>query len=451
MNKKKYQIFISSTYKDLITARNKAMETILGLYQFPIGMEMFSADDSEQWEVIKQTINLSDYYIILIGHRYGSLTQEGISYTEKEYDYAKECKIPILTFIQDRNVPTTTDEREQDPSMSIKLNNFIDKVSATKMCDFWKKPEELPGKIAIALVKAFTANPQIGWTRVKGEKLQAVSSELAETISENRKLREKIEELEKLLVTQKPVLSVSLNSNDPIELTVPTLPSPSKYPQLLRRDHIPAHLTPYITDYDITSYNNSLPSKEEFEEYNKNTRYYHLKKASIDFDISIKNDGKLKAKDIFVTIELPDFVEVQDKFDSYKNVLPKNPIPKSLLEKAKEKYIKDNNIKPKTSFGVTGGLVALGSIIKPYSLEFSSTYDDIIPHLTKSQSINSWSSVKDKTITINVKNLIHTRQKTFDDFVLLPLKAGSGFINISIICEEYDEAENYTFPINVSK
>ena len=44
---KKYQIFISSTYIDLIPEREKVRDVILSMYQFPIGMEMFSAADEE--------------------------------------------------------------------------------------------------------------------------------------------------------------------------------------------------------------------------------------------------------------------------------------------------------------------------------------------------------------------------------------------------------------------
>jgi hypothetical protein len=114
MEEKKYQIFVSSTYKDLIDAREKVFETILRLYHFPVGMEMFSADDVEQWEVIKDTIDSSDYYVVIIGHRYGSVTAEGLSYTEKEYDYAKEQNIPILAFIRDRDVATKPSERDEN-------------------------------------------------------------------------------------------------------------------------------------------------------------------------------------------------------------------------------------------------------------------------------------------------------------------------------------------------
>ena len=37
---KKYQFFISSTYEDLKEERNKAIQAILTMNQFPIGMEM---------------------------------------------------------------------------------------------------------------------------------------------------------------------------------------------------------------------------------------------------------------------------------------------------------------------------------------------------------------------------------------------------------------------------
>ena len=57
---KKYQVFISSTFDDLKEERQKARDTILSMYQFPIGMEMFSAADEEQWNVIKETIDSSD-------------------------------------------------------------------------------------------------------------------------------------------------------------------------------------------------------------------------------------------------------------------------------------------------------------------------------------------------------------------------------------------------------
>ena len=63
---KKYQFFISSTYEDLKEERNKAIQAILTMNQFPIGMEMFSAADDDQWKIIKEAIDSSDFYILII-------------------------------------------------------------------------------------------------------------------------------------------------------------------------------------------------------------------------------------------------------------------------------------------------------------------------------------------------------------------------------------------------
>ena len=58
---KKFQVFISSTYEDLKNERQKVQDIILSMYQIPIGMEMFSAADEEQWEIIKDHIDNSDF------------------------------------------------------------------------------------------------------------------------------------------------------------------------------------------------------------------------------------------------------------------------------------------------------------------------------------------------------------------------------------------------------
>ena len=51
--KTKYQIFVSSTYEDLKEERDLVMKAILEMGHIPVGMEMFSAGDEQQWELIK--------------------------------------------------------------------------------------------------------------------------------------------------------------------------------------------------------------------------------------------------------------------------------------------------------------------------------------------------------------------------------------------------------------
>jgi hypothetical protein len=68
---------------------------MLELKAFPSGMEMFPSADDEQWEFIKREIDSSDYYVLVVAGKYGSVAPDGVSYTEKEYDHALGQKKPV--------------------------------------------------------------------------------------------------------------------------------------------------------------------------------------------------------------------------------------------------------------------------------------------------------------------------------------------------------------------
>ncbi len=48
---------------------------------------------------LKEVIDSCDYYVVIVGGRYGSVTVEGVSFTEKEYDHAVEEGLPVLGFV----------------------------------------------------------------------------------------------------------------------------------------------------------------------------------------------------------------------------------------------------------------------------------------------------------------------------------------------------------------
>ncbi len=93
---KRYQVFVSSTFADLKNERSNVIQTLMEMDCIPAGMELFPALDEEQFEFIKKVIDDSDYYLLIIGGRYGSLSNEGISYTEMEYDYAISQGVKVI-------------------------------------------------------------------------------------------------------------------------------------------------------------------------------------------------------------------------------------------------------------------------------------------------------------------------------------------------------------------
>ena len=52
----KYQVFVGSTYEDLKEERSQVIKAILEMGHIPVGMEMFSAGDEQQWKLIARQI-----------------------------------------------------------------------------------------------------------------------------------------------------------------------------------------------------------------------------------------------------------------------------------------------------------------------------------------------------------------------------------------------------------
>lgn len=161
---KKYQIFISSTFNDLKLERQKVTQAILGIYNFPIGMEMFHADNEEQWEQIKKTIDMSDYYVLILGRYCGTLIEnENISYTEKEYNYALSKGIPILSFIISEDAQIKSYGIETSKQINA-LKKFKRKVMKLP-CEFWNNADDLAYKVTKTLSIKIKETKRNGWIR----------------------------------------------------------------------------------------------------------------------------------------------------------------------------------------------------------------------------------------------------------------------------------------------
>lgn len=67
-------------------------------------MELFTAGDESQMEAIKQWIDESDVYLLILGGRYGSIEpSSGKSYTRLEYEYALASGKPLFSCVITEN------------------------------------------------------------------------------------------------------------------------------------------------------------------------------------------------------------------------------------------------------------------------------------------------------------------------------------------------------------
>jgi len=193
---KRYQVFISSTFTDLKEERQAALGAILELDHMPAGMELFPAADDSAWQLIKDVVDASDYYVLIVGGRYGSLDEEGIGYTEREYDYALSTKKPVVPLLHHKPDNLPREKTETDDATWKKLESFRKKVEKRHTCVYWISPEDLKAKLIVGLTAALKRHPAIGWVRADEVPSGA-------TLSDILALRQRVEELERELEAER--------------------------------------------------------------------------------------------------------------------------------------------------------------------------------------------------------------------------------------------------------
>ena len=163
---KRYQVFVSSTYRDLQEERQEVIQALLELDCIPSGMELFPAANDTQWEFIKQVINDCDYYILILAGRYGSLSPSGggIGYTEMEYQYALSINKPTVAFLHRDPGKIAAARTEKTPEGQSKLQLFRENVQA-KLCKEWDSPKELGSVVSRSLIQLMKSTPATGWIR----------------------------------------------------------------------------------------------------------------------------------------------------------------------------------------------------------------------------------------------------------------------------------------------
>lgn len=197
---KKYQVFVSSTYEDLKEERQAVIGALLECGFIPVGMEQFPASPLSQWDYITKMIESSDYYLLIVAERYGSVDPESnISYTEKEYHFAVEKGIPVLTFLHANPEDIPSGKCEKTKRMRDKLNSFREMlIKEKRLLKFYSDASDLKQKASLAFLQAVNDYPRPGW--VRGNAVTESTQDIQGLRAENESMRQEISELRESLV-----------------------------------------------------------------------------------------------------------------------------------------------------------------------------------------------------------------------------------------------------------
>lgn len=165
--KKKYQVFISSTYEDLKEERIAVTQCLLDNDCIPVGMEQFPASGMSQMEYIEKILDDCDYYVLIIAGRYGSLDKDGVGFTEKEFDYAITKGIPVMSFIFKDIGKLISEKCERTVEGQERLSKFREKARSGRMVKFYTDIGSLREAVVTSINKSIRDFPAIGWVRGK--------------------------------------------------------------------------------------------------------------------------------------------------------------------------------------------------------------------------------------------------------------------------------------------
>lgn len=456
---KKYQIFVSSTFTDLQEERAKVRDAILSMQHFPVGMEIFGAANESQWKIIKDTIDSSDYYVLIIAHRYGSVITEGEdagkSYTEKEYLYAVSQGIPVLAFLIDDSV--RVDPKNMDMAHVDDLKNFKELIAKNHLYDKWKNPDDLAQKVTASLHNQFKRNERIGWIRGNDT-----------VFRENEELNNKVSILVKevdrlkaenatLSYKRLPELELYFEPDTVVDTDFPELYSRSDNfiedeaglyhlkvgrvsTGMIEAEYVPVsratlgNLESYITDVEITTYNDALPSQDELKKYIADYNVYQrVKNHGIAMALVISNEGRAKATDITVDLKFPKDILLLDINKVVEYPVPKElPKPRNLVDLAMKRRVEETSSYIK-QFGLINKKLAQPTFspsldwknlnIPKYDFDFN---DEVI-------------FLDDNRVRIKPRSgIVHTKSEYFPGLYVVPLVPGKYQVKATIMCAEYE-------------
>lgn len=164
IGRKRYQVFISSTYLDLKKERQEVLDALLELGCIPTAMEFFPASHESQLNYVKSIMSNCDYFILVIGGKYGSEIEGNISFTEREFRLAQELDIPILAFIHEDPAAIPAGKTDFDVNKRSRLEAFKATIG-NKLYRTWRDATDLGAKVSRAMTQIIAQNPGTGWIR----------------------------------------------------------------------------------------------------------------------------------------------------------------------------------------------------------------------------------------------------------------------------------------------
>lgn len=387
-------------------------------------MEMFAADNEEQWVTIKECIDCSDYYILIVGNRYGTVIDsgeyEGISYTEKEFRYALSQNIPVLAFVVAGDAGGYASET--DPEKAMKLAAFKQTVKDGRVVNFWHNADELATKVSISLSRAISRNNRPGWVRT-------TEFDVEKSLAEIVKLTERVHILEALNSDLK------VENNRKPELKIICKPDVDEDGAVVNDITVQDNIIKFKAEpIDVSDIDGELRYRDSAgTEYRadvrevKCVRYLCKNGFSIWFDIA--NVGNARATGVKIDWKFPNDLMVLSMSDLMEIITEEDlRFSENAYENWKARFFEPEGIEPQgdrfVSIDELVSVDEIAELIDPATCEGNREEGyDIFP----------------SEVEFRTKEIQHFSSTFFRGMYILPLAPGKYRVQCDILCNEYAE------------
>lgn len=185
----RYQIFISTSGRDMQPERMVLSQTLVGMGFFAWGLEHRTPLTTT---LARRQIDECDYVILLLGSQYGEQAISGVSYLSLEYEYALSQAKPIIVFMHEQPENREIDLQETHPQLKDKFLAFRKKLlHEAEHIFYFKTPRELELAVRLNIPLMIEQYGGQGW--VPAHQAQQLEDEI-------KLLKSKISQLEQRLI-----------------------------------------------------------------------------------------------------------------------------------------------------------------------------------------------------------------------------------------------------------
>jgi hypothetical protein len=191
---RKFHIFISSTPDDLKNERAALSRIIFEMGHIPICMDSVDNTEENGWKIIRRNIAESDYFLSLVAHKYGILSEgaaKGNSSLELEYAQALKAEVPVLALIIADKARWKAAKKEKERKVNHALASLKEKLRSHAYAE-WATMQELKQNARELLTREIFLNPRSGWAPGLEQAGPEVANALGRVMAENEDLKRQL-------------------------------------------------------------------------------------------------------------------------------------------------------------------------------------------------------------------------------------------------------------------